>query len=261
MPTNGVPGETPSPTQPFPTLPKPLHPLGATEADLFGLTPADLEACRTQFRGLSTGAFFAPPSLEGTLQYPGFGGGINWGGVAIDTVRGVMIVNHLRMPMWVRLAKRSDPNRGNQLGTPYTLDRGGFVAPSGMPCIKPPWGVITAIDVGTGQVKWERPLGWMPGLDSVPDAKQWGSITFGGPIVTAGGLVFIASTADERIRAFDVDTGEELWSDALPAGGIATPMTYEVGGRQYLLIAAGGHSRVGTRLGDHLIAYALPARP
>jgi quinoprotein glucose dehydrogenase len=258
VPASSVPGERAWPTQPHPTKPKPLHPLGMTEGDLWGATPADLEACRTTFRRMSSAAAFAPPSLEGIIQFPGFGGGINWGGVAWDRDRGLLLVNHLRLPMWVRLTPRERPDRGNQLGTPYTMSRGPFVAPSGLPCVKPPWGLLSAIDLATGELRWERPLGQMPGTDRIPGSDGWGSVTFGGPMVTAGGLVFIASTGDQHLRAFDVETGAELWKAKLPAGGIATPMTYQLGGKQYVVIAAGGHSKTGTDLGDYLVAFALP---
>jgi quinoprotein glucose dehydrogenase len=258
VPTSTVPGEQASPTQPFPTLPKPLDPLGLEAEDLWGATPADLAACRSQFAGFSSGAFFGPPSLEGIAELPSFAGGVNWGGVAFDRTHGLLVVNHMRLPMWIKLSRRVSPDQGNQRGTPYTMERGAFVAPSGLPCVKPPWGLLTAIDASTGAVAWEVPLGTMKGLDSIPGSDRWGSITIGGPMITAGGLVFIASTMDEQFRAFDVETGKVLWQAKLPAGGIATPMTYLVDGKQYVVIAAGGHSTAGTRLGDNLVAFALP---
>lgn len=257
VPASAVPGEVASPTQPFPTLPRPLHPHAMTEADVWGITPADRDACLAQFRAMRSGPIFTPPSLEGTVLFPGFGGGINWGGAAFEPGRQLLVVNTLRLAMWVKLAPRSRPDQGNQQGTPYTMSRAPLVAPSGLPCNQPPWGLLTAVDLGTGAVAWEVPLGRMRGLDQVAASERWGSINFGGPIVTAGGLVFIAAATDEKLRAFDVETGRELWQAPLPGGGQATPMTYSVGGRQYLLIAAGGHSSVGTTLGDHVVAYAL----
>jgi quinoprotein glucose dehydrogenase len=258
VPASSIPGERAAPTQPFPTLPQPLHPLGVTEADLWGATPADLDACRTQFRQWRSGAMFAPPSFEGTAMYPGFGGGINWGGVAFDRVRKLLVVNSMRLPMWVKLERRTSPTEGNQQGTPYTMVRGTFVAPSGLPCTRPPWGVITAIELATGRVKWEVPLGAMPGTERLPGSAQFGSINLGGPMITAGGLVFVAAAADQTLRALDVETGRELWQAKLPAGGQATPMTYTAGGKQYVVIAAGGHSNLGSPLGDFLVAFALP---
>ncbi len=171
--------------------------------------------------------------------------------------RQLLVVN-THMPMWVQLARRTRADQGNQQGTPYTMSRAPLVAPSGLPCNQPPWGLLTAVDLGTGAVAWEVSLGRMRGLDQVAEADRWGSINFGGPIVTAGGLVFIAAATDEKLRGYDIETGRELWQAALPGGGQATPMTYTAGGRQYLLIAAGGHSSLGTTLGDHVVAYALP---
>ncbi len=258
VPASTVPGEKASATQPFPTLPKPLHPLGVGAADLWGATQADLDACKAQFGQWRSGALYAPPSFEGTAMYPGFGGGINWGGVAFDRTRKLLVVNTMRLPMWVKLEPRKRPDQGNQQGTPYTMVRGTFVAPSGLPCTRPPWGVVTAIDLATGGVKWEQPLGAMPGTERLPQSSGWGSINMGGPMVTAGGLVFIAAAADQVIRALDVETGRELWRAKLPAGGQATPMTYVVGGKQYVVIAAGGHSNMGSPLGDFIVAFALP---
>ncbi|HWP39095.1 MAG TPA: pyrroloquinoline quinone-dependent dehydrogenase [Gemmatimonadales bacterium] len=257
VPPSTVPGERASPTQPWPTLPPPLHPMGMTEADIWGATPRDLEACRQLFASMGSSGFFAPPSLDGTVMYPGYGGGFNWGGVAFDRERRLLIVNQLRLPAWVRLTPRTDPERGNQVGTPYTMTRAIMVAPSGMPCVKPPWGVLMAIDLATMERKWEVPLGYMPGTENQPGAETWGSPTIGGPMVTASGLVFIAATADQHLRAFDVETGRELWRGRLPAGAMATPMTYAVDGVQYVVIAAGGHSSLGAPLGDHVVAFAL----
>lgn len=257
VPPSPVPGERASETQPFPTWPGPLHPLGMSEADLWGATPSDLEACRAMFRTMRSSGFFDPPSLEGTIEYPGYAGGFNWGGVAFDRERGLLIVNQMRLPVWVRLAKRASAGEGNQLGTPYTMSRGVFVAPSGLPCVKPPWGVLMAIDLASGERRWEVPLGQLPGTEGVPAAAGWGSLTLGGPMVTAGGLIFIASTGDQHLRAFDSDTGRELWKFKLPAGAPATPMTYRVNGRQYVVVTAGGHSRMGAAMGDYVVAFAL----
>jgi len=132
------------------------------------------------------------------------------------------------------------------------------LSPSGLPCDPPPWGALTAIDLSSGVRRWEVPLGRMPGTDALPEAEAWGSINLGGPIVTATGIAFIAGTLDAHLRAFDVETGAELWAGALPAGGHATPMTYELNGRQYVVIAAGGHGRLPSPPGDFLVAFALP---
>jgi quinoprotein glucose dehydrogenase len=127
-----------------------------------------------------------------------------------------------------------------------------------VPCTQPPWGTLVAVDMANGEVRWEVPLGAMPELADIPGSAKWGSINLGGSIVTAGGLVFIGAARDSFLRAFNVENGEELWKGELPAGGQATPMTYEAGGKQYVIIAAGGHGRLPTKRGDHIVAFALP---
>ena len=127
-----------------------------------------------------------------------------------------------------------------------------------MPCNAPPWGTILALDLASGEALWHRPLGYIPNLaEAVPEAREWGSPSAGGPIVTAGGLVFVAGSMDSHLRALDVETGLELWSAELPAGGQATPMTYELDGKQYVVIAAGGHPNYGGHFGDYVVAFAL----
>jgi quinoprotein glucose dehydrogenase len=202
---------------------------------------------------------YTPPSPEGTLMFPGFGGGINWGGVAVDQANHVLAVNVMRLPMWVSLTPRSDASRAaNPMGTPYSMSRGALISPSGTPCNKPPWGTLAAVDLETAEVLWEVPFGTIGRLADVPGSAEWGSLNLGGPMITAGGLLFIGAAMDEAIRAYDIETGEELWKAELPAGGNATPMTYESAGKQYVVIVAGGHSRLGTELGDHVVAFALP---
>ena len=137
------------------------------------------------------------------------------------------------------------------------MSRAAMVAPSGRLCNKPPWGTLVSVDLEAGEIDWEVPLGMNPEQGETPGAADWGSLSFGGPIITAGGLVFIAAARDDVIRAFDIDTGKEIWKAELPAGGQATPMTYEVDGRQYLVIAAGGHGNLGTTIGDSVVAFAL----
>jgi quinoprotein glucose dehydrogenase len=239
-------------------LPPPLHPQHLTVDDAFGVTAGELEACRSMISSLRNEGIFTPPSLEGTLEYPGYGGGINWGGVAVDRGRNLLVVNVMRLPMWIRLAPRRSADEGNQRGTPYTMSRGMLMSPSGLPCIKPPWGTIAAIDLGSGQVRWERPLGSARSQTDPSAVELEGSPVLGGPMVTAGGVVFIAGTMDQHLRAFDVETGDELWKALLPAGAHATPMTYRAGGKQYVVIAAGGHTRLGTKFGDYVIAFSLP---
>ena len=140
----------------------------------------------------------------------------------------------------------------SQRGTPYGMRRTSFTSSLGIPCVKPPWGQLTAVDMTRGTIRWQIPLGVTPFIP-----LKLGVPGLGGPIVTAGGLVFIAASFDDRLRAFDTDSGALVWEVKLPAGGQATPMTYAIGGRQYVVIAAGGYKEDSTR-GDFLVAYALP---
>ena len=197
---------------------------------------------------------------------------MHWGGMSYDAARGLIITNTNRLATVVKLIPRDeyeklrsnrDNNRlkgefGRQTGTPYAMYREPFVSPLGAPCNAPPWGAMTAVDAATGQVKWEVPLGSIPQLSMIPKSAEWGSLNLGGSIVTAGGLVFVAAAMDNFIRAFDVETGKELWKAELPASAQATPMTYRAGGKQYLVIAAGGHGKLGTKMGDAVVAFQLP---
>ena len=269
VPKSTVPGEEASPTQPFPTSLPPLAPQALRPGDAWGLTPADRDWCRARIEKLRWEGLFTPPSLEGTLIFPGNIGGVAWGGAAFDPQRQLLIVNTNRLATVVRLIPRPDlqaarentgENRlgaefGAQIGTPFAMYREPLLTPSGLPCNPPPWGALAAIDLATGSKRWEVALGEF----RVPGAgiAIAGTPNLGGPLVTAGGLVFIAATMDSSLRAFDVETGDEVWKAQLPAGGQATPMTYSVGGKQYVVIAAGGHGKIGTPLGDYVVAFTL----
>lgn len=271
MPQTNVPGEYTSPTQPFPTKPAPVHPQTLTRDQIWGLTPWDRAKCREQFDALEYRGLFTPPSLKGTLQYPGLGGGVNWGSVSIDPVKNRMIVSMQVAPFIIKLAPR--PQEGvegsgsdlvglsPQLGTPYIAQRGVFISPLQTPCVPPPWGKLIAIDLNSGEHLWERPLGNLNGLAPPVIGKmlEWGTPNSGGSIQTASGLVFIGATMDKYFRAFDADNGNELWRFELPFAGNATPMTYRAkSGRQFVVIAAGGHGPLGTTPGDAIVAFALP---
>jgi quinoprotein glucose dehydrogenase len=264
-----VAGEEAFPTQPFPVKPAPLVPSRLTSTDVWGANEEDRAACRTRAANLKFGEIFTPPSLEGTVLFPGNIGGSHWGAVAIDTTRGILVTPTNRLAFVIRLVPREQVQTlrsqgvqgefGAQRGTPYAMIRDLFVSPRGLPCTPPPWGTLTAIDLTTGDVKWDRPFGVMPQATSMPGHEQWGAINLGGVMTTASGVVFAAGTADPRLRAFDIESGRELWAGSLPTSAHSLPMTYRAAdGRQYVVVAAGGHDRLGNELGDHVVAFRLP---
>lgn len=257
VPGSDVPGERPSPTQPFPVLPRPLFESQLSRDDIWGQTPDERNACLAEFDRLRTGPMFTPPSLQGTVSLPGYGGGGNWGGMSWSPDRHLLVTTLLRIPFWVRLEPRAPgDSSGNQEGTPYRMNRAVLASPKGFPCNRPPWGTLVAVDLASGERRWEVPLGRNPEVKRPPWASH-GSPSMGGSITTAGGLVFIGAARDDYLRAYDIDSGKELWRGALPAGGQATPMTYAVDGVQYVVIAAGGHGGLGTTFGDHVVAFSL----
>jgi quinoprotein glucose dehydrogenase len=275
VPRDAAQGEFLSATQPFPTKPEPIHPATLDPAEAFGFSPFDRAWCRRKLASLRNEGIFTPPAVGGTLQYPSYFGGSNWGSIAVDHGRGIVIANSSRMAAEIHLVPREEHERAvarakergepppphePQAGTPFAMWRSFVVSPFGLPCSPPPWGVLTAIDTATGERLWEVPLGTTRDLAPFGLPFRTGVPNQGGPIVTASGLVFIAATMDDYLRAFDVRSGEELWAGRLPAGGQATPLTYRVGrdGRQLVVIAAGGHALMGTKLGDSVVAFALP---
>jgi len=349
VPASDLKGEKAWPTQPFPVAPAPFARQSITEADLAELTSSAHAAALKRFQTLTHDALFAPPSRQGTIVLPGFDGGGEWGGAAVDPEKGIIYVNGSDVP-WIAAmrdaatitrsagpsragkevyaavcaschgAERRGNNRapsllgvGSRLSAEQiqqVIDRGRGFMPSfanlredekqaviayllgrpaplrrappsddslhakpaispyefvgyerwrdsaGYPAIKPPWGTLSAIDLNTGKYRWRIPLGEHVAL-TAKGVPSTGTEQYGGPIVTAGGLVFIAATQDEKFRAFDKTTGKLLWQTALPAAGYATPSTYSVRGRQYVVIAAGG-GKLGTKSGDAYLAFALP---
>jgi quinoprotein glucose dehydrogenase len=267
VPKSDVPGEVSSPTQPIPLVLPPLSLQRATVDTVWGLTPQDKAACLAKFAGLRSEGVFTPPSLRGSVVMPGNVGGMNWSGYAFDPVRHLLIVNTNNMAAKVKLIPRDafdDPKmrteKGEyspQHGTPFGMFRTFLRSDRGLPCLPPPWGQLTALDLNTGKVRWQVPLGTFdPAHTNVPQ----GALSLGGPIVTAGGLAFIAGTWDPALRAFDLETGKEVWKAPLPASGHATPMTYKLAdGKQYIVIAAGGHAKIDEESqSDALVAFALP---
>lgn len=271
VPQSDVAGERTSPTQPFPTVPPPLAPARVRPEDAWGLTFWDKKNCRELIASARSEGIFTPPSLKGSILVPGNIGGSNWGSLSYDPERGLAILNQTRLPFYVRLyprdqlgkARRENPDSefGPMLGTPYIMVRRPLLSPLKLPCVAPPWGVLQAVDLATGEVKWTVPLGTVRELAPLPLPFRWGTPNLGGPLTTASGVTFIGATADSTFRAFDTATGKELWSTRLPASGMATPMTYRArkGGKQYVVIAAGGHAKFDTiKQGDYVVAFALP---
>ena len=271
VPQSDVAGEVSSPTQPLPATPALVSHAAVTPQDAWGLTFYDRGKCRDLISRYRSEGIFTPPSVQGTIQSPGFAGGVNWGSTAFDSERQLVIaaVNHV--PMVVTLVPRDqfDTARRSgswpesefaaQTGTPYGMRRELLASPFGLPCTAPPWGTLAAVDLRRNAIRWQVMLG------STRDMTPWfipsptlGMPNMGGPIVTDGGLAFIGAAMDNYLRAFDVDTGRELWKGRLPAGGQATPMSYQVNGRQFVVIAAGGHGGLDTKQGDYVVAFALP---
>ena len=265
--TDGIPGELLSPTQPFTVKPPPLVRMEISPDDAWGFTIFDRSVCRKKIAALRWGSVYEPPTTQGTIMYPQVGGGINWGGGAFDPERNMLITPVSEIPYYVRLVpiEDVDPDMpelpGYIDGTPYAVEQGPLLSPFLSPCTAPPWSQLVAVDMSVGEIKWKIPFGVLDKVMPVPLPLNWGVASVGGPIVTGGGLIFIGATADSRFRAFDIDTGMELWQDILPTSAMATPMTYAVGGRQYVVIAAGGHSGYYTHgVNDYLLAYALAER-
>jgi quinoprotein glucose dehydrogenase len=270
VPQSDVAGEQTSATQPFPSTPA-IVPQGLRPSDAWGLTSVDRGWCERRIRSLRSEGIFTPPSLGGSIEFPGFLGGVNWGGLGVDRARGIAVMNTIRVATVVTLLSPdsigedarhagSDAAVARQDGAPFGSRRELLRSPLGLPCNAPPWGTLVAIDLDDGHVRWEKPLGTMSDFAHLPAPRSWGSPSLGGPLVTSAGLVIIAAAMDHHLRAFDSANGELLWEAELPASAQATPMTYRVrpDGRQFIVIAAGGHHLMRTRLGDYLIAYALP---
>jgi quinoprotein glucose dehydrogenase len=258
VPGSDVPGEVAAATQPFPVLPRPLFPQQLRREDLWGMNDAERDACRATFDAMRSGPLFTPPTLQGTVMYPGYSGGTTWGSVSWSPEKNLLVTNIIRIPLWVRLERRAPgDSSGNQIGTPYRMSRGMLASPKGIPCNRPPWGSLVAIDLTSGEQRWQVPFGQVPELARLPGSDTWGSPSMGGSMITAGSLIFIGAAMDDYLRAYDLETGKELWKAALPAGGQATPMTYMANGKQYVVIAAGGHGNLGTTFGDYVVAFAL----
>jgi len=273
VPQGAPPGDWLSPTQPFSELS--FQPEDLAEHDMWGVTPFDQLWCRIQFRQYRYQGVFTPQTDEGKgiIVHPGNYGVFNWGGVAVDEAHQLLIATPNSVSFYSRLvpgdsALAGAPHHptatkaGYSRSMPFTAVTNAFLSPLGIPCNAPPWGRIVAVDLVTKRTIWQRALGTTRDRSALALPAPLGVPSIGGPIITEGGLVFIGAALDDYLRALDIHTGEELWRGRLPAGGQATPMTYisEDSGRQFVVIAAGGHAGIGTRHGDAVVAFALPAR-
>ncbi|MGD9598251.1 MAG: membrane-bound PQQ-dependent dehydrogenase, glucose/quinate/shikimate family [Steroidobacteraceae bacterium] len=271
-PRGNVPGERYSPTQPASVGMPGFTPLPLTEADMWGATQFDQLWCRIAFRKLRYDGKFTPPGLDGSISWPGNFGVMNWGSVSVDEVRQRMVVNSSYAALLLQLIPRAKAPPGEriaiegnaaispQIGTPYAVRTAQpFLSPLGVPCNAPPWGRLSVVDLKSRTLAWQRPLGTT--RDHAPlGIAIPGVFGQGGSVVTAGGVIFIGATLDNYLRAFDLATGRELWKGRLPAGGQATPMSFVSAktGKQYVVIAAGGHQYLYTTIGDYVVAYSLP---
>ncbi len=264
VPKSDIPGEDAAASQPIPAWSS-MVPQKLTAADAWGSTPEAKKWCQDKIASLRNEGLFTPPSIQGSISFPGNIGGVNWGSAAWDPQRNILLANTNRVAAVARLIPRDElqaafqhPNEmawggefGRQRGTPYAMHRDWLVAPTGQPCNAPPWGALVAFDLNTGKLRWESPLGVFE--------NGWpaGSPSFGGPMATAGGLIFDAAAKDPHLRAFDADSGKEIWKVELPASAQSTPMTYESGGKQYIVICAGGHGKMKSKMGDSVVAFRL----
>jgi len=266
-PQGAADGDWTAPTQPVSALS--YAPPVLRDKDLWGATFVDQMMCHIQFHSLRYEGRYTPPSTQGSLIHPGNFGVFNWGGVAVDPVRQMVFSTPAYLPFTSTLVPREDdettyvserePYLNENFGAPFAVKLEAFVSPIGLPCTAPPWGYVAGADLRTGKTHWLRKNGTVRDRAPIPLPFKMGVPSLGGPMLTAGGVAFLSGTLDYYLRAYDVTTGRELWKARLPAGGQATPMTYESrSGRQMVVVVAGGHGSLGTRAGDSVIAYALP---
>lgn len=273
VPQSDIENEQTSQTQPYPVMPPPFATQSLDAKDAWGLTFWDRKQCREKLRRLRNEGLYTPPSTRGSILFPSTSGGSNWGGIAFDPESGLAVLNSTNVVTSQKLVPREDfegsadaeKKFGKSIammsGTPYIWIREFLASDLGIPCNPPPWGNLTAIDTSTGKIRWHIPFGRKPFAFGLFDSPQdWGSPNQGGPIITKGGLIFIGASLDSKFRAYNLYSGEEVWSAKLPAPGTATPMTYIYGKRkkQYIVIAAGGYPTFDTKLSDAIVAFSLP---
>ncbi|MBX4897208.1 glucose/quinate/shikimate family membrane-bound PQQ-dependent dehydrogenase [Rhizobium bangladeshense] len=268
-PGGAVSGDHTAPTQPISDLtfsPEPLK-----EKDMWGVSLFDQLLCRIDFHRYRYEGRYTPPSLEGTIVYPGNFGTFNWGSVAVDPERQIMFGMPTYLAFTSRLVPAADiPPRGQDEkgseqglnrndGAPYGVFMGPFLGPLQISCQAPPWGYVAGVDLRTGKIAYMHKNGTVRDMTPLPLPFKLGVPGIGGPMLTKGGVAFLGAAVDNYLRAYDVTNGHELWRTRLPAGGQATPMTYTTDdNKQYVVMVAGGHGSVGTKPGDYVIAYTLP---
>jgi quinoprotein glucose dehydrogenase len=274
VPTDGIPGEELSPTQPFPVRPPPLMRVGLSPDDAWGFGFVDRNDCKKKIESMRHGGYYTPPSEEGTVMYPMIGGGANWGGGAFDPDRNLLVTPVGQLPFFVKLIPNEQieatdhPMAGMAMGPPdfiqgadYGLEQGPLMSMFMSPCSKPPWSLLVGVDMDKGEIVWSRPLGVIDKLapgGAMPLPLEFGTPANGGAIVTGGGVAFIGASYDERFRGFDVDTGKILWEVDIPYSANATPMTFMRDGKQYVVVSAGGHAWSPLPKGDFILSFALP---
>ncbi|CAM4198417.1 membrane-bound PQQ-dependent dehydrogenase, glucose/quinate/shikimate family [Psychrobacter arenosus] len=260
-----IEGEHAAPTQPFSALSFEPEPL--VEKDMWGASLIDQMMCRIEFNKLNYQGRYTPPSLQGSLVYPGNFGTFNWGGIAVDPENGVMF----GMPTYLAFTSKLIPqeqvkgatNEGEHgvnanIGADYAVELGPFLSPLGVPCQQPPWGTVAGADLTTGKIAYQRKNGTVQDLSPIPVKFELGVPGIGGPMITKGGVAFLSAATEDNFRAYDLKTGKVLWNERIPAGGQATPMTYlNSKGEQMVVLVAGGHGSVGTKIGDYVLAYKL----
>lgn len=262
-----IPGERLATKQIVPILPPPLVPTSVKPESGWGLDESERTLAASRLKELTSSHIFGPPSTQGFGQIPSSLGGCNWSGGAFDPASETLFVNVNNLLNYVRLMTIQDASDfllenpgasvGVMRGTNWAVIRGLMLSKHGLPINPPPWGELIAVDMSSGSIKWRKPLGMTAKAKGLPGAEAWGSLNLGGAICTSSGLVFIAGGSDCIFRCFDAETGTLLWSDELPAGGNATPITYSVDGSQFIVICAGGHSGLSSKIGDYVVAYKI----
>ncbi|MVA93227.1 membrane-bound PQQ-dependent dehydrogenase, glucose/quinate/shikimate family [Agrobacterium vitis] len=267
-PGGTIPEDHASPTQPISALS--FRPPKLEERNMWGVTLLDQLACRIKFHQLRYDGQYTPPSLQGSIIYPGNFGTFNWGSVAVDPEKQVMfgmptylaftsqLVPRDQVPAKGQDEKGSEQGLNRNDGAPYAVKMGPFLSPIGIPCQAPPWGTVAAVDLKTGKIAYQHRNGTVHDMTPLPLPFKVGVPGIGGPMITKGGVAFLGAAVDNYLRAYDLATGKVLWESRLPAGGQATPMSYELNGKQYVVMVAGGHGSLGTKPGDYVIAYTLP---